>query len=67
MVMAAYRASRHDAARYSPNFLMFGREVRAPINLVLGGGPNEKEYANLDDFVEEIRNSQEQAYSLARS
>ena len=32
----------------------------------MGGGGNEKDYAKLDDFVEEIRSSQEQAYSLAR-
>ena len=39
MVMAAYRASRHEATGYSPNFLMFDREVRAAIDLVLAGGP----------------------------
>ena len=42
-VMAAYRASRHDATGYSPNFLMFGRELRAPIDIVLGG-PSGSEY-----------------------
>ena len=63
MVMAAYRSSRHEATGYSPNCLVFGREVRASIDLVLSGA-NEEEYAH---FVEEIRTSQEQAYSLARS
>ena len=30
-VMAAYRASRHEATGYSPNFLVLGREARAPL------------------------------------
>ena len=36
MVMAAYRASMHEATGYSPNFLMYGREIWAPIDLILG-------------------------------
>ena len=35
MVMAAYWASRHKATGYSPNFVMYGREVRASIELVM--------------------------------
>ena len=35
-VMAAYRATVHEATSYSTNILMFGRELRAPIDLVLG-------------------------------
>ena len=33
---AAYRASIHEATGYTPNFLMFGREVRAHADLVFG-------------------------------
>ena len=36
MVMAAYRASRLEATGYSLNFLMYAREVRTPIDLVMG-------------------------------
>ena len=35
-VMAAYRSSRHEATQYTPNFLMMGREVRAPVDIVYG-------------------------------
>ena len=40
-VVAAYRASRYEALGYSSNFLMHGREVRVPIDLVMEG-PSEK-------------------------
>ena len=63
--MAAYRATVHEATGYSPNFLMFGRELRAPIDLVWGG-PGDPEYANPDDFVEAVRLLQREAYALAR-
>jgi len=32
--MAAYRSIRHEATGYTPNHLVFGREVRAPVNIV---------------------------------
>jgi len=34
--MAAYRAIRHESTGYSPNFLVFGREARAPPDIVYG-------------------------------
>ena len=33
-VMAAYRSSRHEATQFTPNYLMLGREVRAPVDIV---------------------------------
>ena len=51
-----------------PNFLMFGRDLRAPIDLVLPvGGLEETQYANQDEFVEAVRLSQKEAYVLARN
>ena len=34
--MAAYRATKHDSTGFTPNYLMFGREVNSPISLGLG-------------------------------
>jgi len=34
--VAAYRATIHESTGYSPNFLMFGHEVRAPLDVVMG-------------------------------
>ena len=64
-VMAAYRATVHEATGYSPNFLMFGSELRAPIDLVLEG-PGDVEYTSPDEFVEAVRLAQREAYALAR-
>ena len=63
--MAAYRASRHDATGFSPNYLMFGRELRAPIGLVLGG-PNGSDYATSDEFLDMVRAGLLESYALAR-
>jgi hypothetical protein len=65
-VMAAYRSSRHNTTNYSPNFLMLGREVRAPIDIVLGTGEPTADNMNYDDFVENTRNRMQTAYELVR-
>ena len=36
MAPAAYRASVHSNTSFSPNRLILGREVRAPLDVVLG-------------------------------
>ena len=41
MVMAAYRASRHESTGFSPNFLMFSREINMPVDVILGLAPKE--------------------------
>ena len=64
-VMAAYWATVHDATGYFLNFLTFGRELRAAIDLVLAG-TDDTWYANPDEFVEALRLNQREAYALAR-
>jgi len=65
-VMAAYRASRHDATGYSPNFLVLGREARAPPDIVYGS-PNEKPDETYDSFVERMRERSVAAFAEVRS
>ena len=66
-VMAAYRASRHEATGFSPNFLVFGHENRAPLDLVLGVVPEEQQlHDSYDDYVSELQRRQRDAYELAR-
>ena len=40
-VMSAYRASRHESTGYTPNFLVFGRENRAPPDIIFGSPKEE--------------------------
>ena len=35
-VMATYRELPHDSTGFSPNFVLLGRECRAPLDLLVG-------------------------------
>ena len=66
-IMAAYRAARHESTGYSPNFLVLGRENRAPLDIILGDIPEEKEYYNsYDEFVSQMQERWRESYSTAR-
>jgi len=64
-VMAAYRASRHDATGFSPNFLVLGREARAPPDIVYGS-PNEELDETYDSFVKRMRERSVAAFAVVR-
>ena len=64
-VIAAYRSSTHESTRYSPNYLTFGREVRAPADLVYGTPPDSMP-TSFDSYAEEIEIRMKQAYTLVR-
>jgi len=51
---------------YTPNFLTLGREVRAPIDVVLGTGEIQTGEETYDDFVEGVRQKMQVAYELVR-
>ena len=65
-VMAAYRASRHESTGYSPNLLTLGREVRAPVDIVMDlpnpDGPSD----NYDNYVEKLQTRMKDSYRLVR-
>ena len=65
MVMAAYRSSVHTTTGFSPNFLVYGREVNAPIDVMLGR-PDEPQYDSVDDHVQRKLDLLESAYRIAR-
>ena len=63
--LAAFRATRHDSTGYTPNFLVLGREVRAPPDLVYGH-PNDEPDENYDAYVEKVRENSVAAFSEVR-
>ena len=62
-VMAAYRASRHESTGFSPNFLTFGTELRAQLDLLLGL-PAEQEEVSIDTFANNKVAKMREAYQL---
>ena len=66
-VMAAYRASEHVVTGFSPNFLMLGREVRVPIDLVLGRPVEEADrWESTNEVVAEVKERYQRSYEIAR-
>jgi len=68
-VMTAYRAAKHESTGFTSNFLTFGRENRAPIDLVLGPIQDEDrtlEGRTYEVYVDRQASVYEEAYSLAR-
>ena len=66
-VLAAYNSSIHASTHYSPNFMVFGRENRAPLDLVMGIPKSEEEYfGSVDPWVYKQQKIQQEAYELAR-
>ena len=66
-VLAAYHASPHESTGFTPNYLMFGRELRVPLDLAFGEPPVEEGFTPVyADFVEERRLRLRRAFELAR-
>ena len=66
-VMAAYRASPQESTGFSPNFVLLGRECRAPLDLLLGPPPSEEHaWGSTDDFVYHQQQIKRDAYRLVR-
>ena len=64
-VMAAYRASVHEATGYSPNRLFLGREVRMPLDLVMGLPPDsDRQVSSMDGFVQQTQEQMTSTYDI---
>ena len=64
MVMTAYRSSMQESTKYSPNFLMFGREVNLPLNLMYQA-PEQNEY-DPDSYAKHLQNCFEKSFQAVR-
>lgn len=63
----AYRATRHSATHLSPNYMMFGREVSEPVDLVAGLPPDSDTVPTAPEYVQNLRQRLELAHQIARN
>ena len=62
-VVNAYNLTPHSSTGYAPFYLMFGRDSRQPIDLLLGTG---EEVVERSDWVSRHQQRLQEAYQLAR-
>ena len=64
---AAYRATPHESTSMTPNLLMLGREVRLPVETMLGASPDDAdEVVSYCAHVSSIRDHLQHAHEVAR-
>ena len=62
-VLAAYRSTKHESTGFTPNFLTFGRENRAPVDLILGSNDDDdSKFNSYDDYVADFQEKSRVAY-----
>ena len=64
-VMMAYRATCHDRTGFSPNELMFGREIPFPIDVMFNGCQGRVEPFCQSQYVEWLKTSLELSFDVA--
>lgn len=60
----AYRATKHSATGFTPNYMMFGREVSEPVDLVAGLPPDPDPATPVSEYVLQMRQRLELAHSI---
>ncbi len=60
----AYRSCVQESTQETPNNMMFGREVRCPLDLLVEGPPHEEESST--DYVADLREKLRGAYERVR-
>ena len=68
LLTAAYRSMEHPATGYTPNFLMLGREVHTPVEMLF---PNtlicRKDPETIPDYVDELKQKLTETYHTVRA
>ena len=64
-IMCAYRATPQQSTKFTPNFLMLGREALLPVDLVYGYSAPEKPKCHID-YVEWVKTELDSAFAKCR-
>ena len=64
-VMSAYRNTIQKSTGFSPNFLMFGREIEMPLDLIIGR-PKDPHIPTENEYAQQLREKLEGAHEIAR-
>ena len=64
LLTMAYRSTPHESIGFSPNFMVFGKELYMPIDVMVGQ-PEDSSQNELD-YVQGLRERLEDAYEIAR-
>lgn len=62
----AYRATKHSATGFTPNYMMFGREISEPVDLVAGLPPDSDHAPSAPEYVQQMRERLELAHNITR-
>jgi len=62
----AYRTSVQESTKFTPYYLLHGREARIPADLIYGPPPEPEQTPDLPQFVEEQQRTLRDAFSLVR-
>ena len=63
-VCLAYNSSVHASTRFSPFFLMFGRQVKLPVDLMYGSSKIEE--VSVLEYVQRLKEDLQSSYQLVR-
>ena len=66
LVMMAYRSSVHEATTFTPYFMMFGREICLPIDIMLGTHVNQEPKTH-GSYTATLRAETENVYQMVRT
>ena len=66
LLTSAYRSTPHPSTGFSPNFLMFGREVTTPVDLLFPRPPRTSS-PDVPEYVADLTERLHECYELARN
>ena len=65
-LLMAYRASQHGSTAWSPALLMYGRELRSPVDLLCGPTPERLDRPPGEGYACRLEEGMEKVHAFAR-